>query len=263
MKTPEEQYKLAQKIFEESVPVGTRVRVVRSLDKDDFWFNRKWTKAMNNCLGETLKVDCYYCWGVRLRSEHIIGTTIVFPFFVLKTVPEQPPAPKPFSMLGWQPVGDGGGVVVVDDDVEDTPPTTTTNNQKITTSTNNDVYQDTLEKISVMQAFVEGKRICYANWDDLGCVYTATVPKWKWDKYKYWVWVDNDYEIQPGDTHLKTQSGKCVRIYATKCGEKLYSVHGAIEDSPGDWRLASWTSNGKSVSESVQNYDDIIIPKED
>ena len=53
------------------------------------------------------------------------------------------------------------------------------------------------------------------------------------------------------DKQYRTRDGREVRIYATD-GQGVYSVHGAIKEPYGEWRLSSWNYQGRHEGNFAQ-----------
>lgn len=53
------------------------------------------------------------------------------------------------------------------------------------------------------------------------------------------------------------RDGRRVKIYSTDNGG-IYPVHGAIECYNGDWEITSWTSEGYSYTNELEDKEDLI-----
>jgi hypothetical protein len=71
---------------------------------------------------------------------------------------------------------------------------------------------------------------------------------------------DDELKAITLDGEYETRDGRAVRIYCVDAGG-LYPVHGAVEDTPGNWASHYWTLEGRGSVFSHTPFDLIEKPK--
>lgn len=114
---------------------------------------------------------------------------------------------------------------------------------------------DIKEKIAVMQAYAEGKKIeiCSINTDPIKKWFVCYAPTWNWDSFDYRV----KPELKPRPymfDELQDEMAKGKFVVKHKYSKSIYTITQVCDDYSKDEKIQLSTYNNISYEQLLKNY---------